>query len=92
MSQIRENKLAEILGKIPEEERMFINYELNKMNKVSSEILSNNHLLRSKIFDLESQIDLLNIKVKLVRESETLQDAKRATYYPRESQFTRIND
>jgi molybdopterin-biosynthesis enzyme MoeA-like protein len=92
MSHIRESKLSEILSKIPEEERMFINYKLNKMNKISSEILSSNHLLRSKIFDLESEIELMNIKVKLVRESATLQDAKRATYFPRESQFTRIDD
>ena len=92
MSHIRESKLSEILSKIPEEERMFINYEINKMNKVSSEILSSNHLLRSKIFDLESEVELMSIKVKLVRESTTLQDAKRATYFPRESQFTRIDD
>lgn len=92
MSKIKSQKTTDALNKLSYEDKMMITHEFNKLNKASSEILANNHLLRSKIFDLESQIDILNIRVRLVRESSTIEEAKRLTYFPRESEFTKIND
>lgn len=92
MSTIRSQKIRDALEKLSYEDRVFIDYEFNQTNKISNEILANNHLLRSQVFDLQSQIDILNIRVRLVRESSSIEEAKRLTYFPRESQFTKIND
>ena len=92
MGKLRSQKISDALNKLSYEDRMFIDYEFNQINKISSEILANNHSLRSQIFDLQSQIDILNIRVRLVRESSSIDEAKRLTYFPRESQFTKIND
>lgn len=92
MSQIKSRKLADIMDKLSFEERAILNLEFNSINKASSDILANNHSLRSKIYELESKIDILNTRIQFVRQSNNIDEAKRMTYFPRESEFTKIND
>ncbi len=80
------------MEKLSIEDRAIINMEINSILKSSNEILATNHMLRSRILDLESQVDILNTRIEFVRNSSNIDEAKRLTYFPRESQFTRIND
>ena len=92
MSKIKSRKLSEIMEKLSIEDRAIINMEINSILKSSNEVLATNHMLRSRILDLESQVDILNTRIEFVRNSSNIDEAKRLTYFPRESQFTRIND
>jgi hypothetical protein len=92
MSQIRNKKFSDIFGKLSIEDKAILSLEFNALNRASNEVLANNHMLRSKILEMESQIDILNTRIELVRSSSNIDEAKRLTYFPRDSQFTKIND
>ena len=92
MSQIRSRKLSEIFEKLSIEDKAILSLEFNGLNRASNEVLASNHMLRSKIIEMESQIDILNTRIELVRSSSNIDEAKRLTYFPRDSQFTKIND
>lgn len=66
--------------------------ELNAMNRAGSQVIATNHELRAEIYDLQSEINILTERLRLVRESKTIEDAHKATYFPHESQFRPVNE
>lgn len=92
MSNIRNSKLNSIYEKLSAEDKVILNAEFYSLNKVSNDVIANNHLLRGKILELESQVEMLNFRISLVRGSSSISEAKNSTYFPRSSEFTKIND
>jgi hypothetical protein len=92
MSKIKSRKLSDVMDKLSLEDRVIVSLEFNGLNKASNEVIANNHMLRSRILELDSQIEILSARIELVRLSSDINEAKRLTYFPRESQFTKIND
>ena len=92
MNKLNKMKLYDILNKLNYEDRAILELEFNSIKIAGNEVSANNHLLRSKIIELESQVTILTTRIKLVRDALSLNKAKSYTYFPRDSEFTKFND
>lgn len=90
-SSIRRDALNRVIDKFGSD-GVLIKEELNAMNRAGNQVIANNHELRAEIYDLQSEINILTERLRLVRESKTIEDAHKATYFPHESQFRPVND
>jgi hypothetical protein len=66
--------------------------ELNAMNRASNKTIANNHELRAEIYELKSEINRLNEIVRLVSESNNMEDVNTALNFPYKSKYTPIQE